>query len=62
MAARPSKSSVVLGAALMQVLWSAIRQTDLSTELEFAVVGGVILAWVVAEELLRRFGRRRRAA
>ncbi len=53
---------VVLGAALMQVLWSAIRQTDLSTELEFAVVGGVILAWVVAEELLRRLGRRRRAA
>lgn len=50
---------VVLGAALMQVLWSAIRQTDMKTEIEFAVVGGVILVWVVAEELLRRVARRR---
>ena len=53
---------VVLGAGLMQVLWSAIRQTDISTELEFAVVGGVILAWVVAEEWIKRVARARRPA
>lgn len=45
---------VVLGASLMQVLRSAIVQTDLQTELEFAVVGAVILAWVVVEEVVRR--------
>ena len=53
---------VVLGAALMQVLRSAIVQTDFATEIEFAVVGGVILIWVVSEELLRRLWWRRTGA
>ncbi|MBK8977985.1 MAG: ABC transporter permease [Planctomycetes bacterium] len=50
---------VVLGAGLMQVVLSAVRQTGIDTEIEFAIVGGVILVWVVAEELLRRAWRRR---
>jgi len=45
---------VVLGAGLMQVLRSAIVQMDMATELEFAVVGAVILVWVVVEQLARR--------
>jgi len=55
-----SVAGVVLGAGMMQVLRSAITQSEFATEIEFAVVGGVILAWVVAEELLRRAVWRRR--
>jgi ribose transport system permease protein len=51
---------VVLGAALMQVLKNAIRLVADSNQLEFAVVGAVILAGAAADEGLRRLWRRGR--
>ena len=52
---------VVLGAALMQVLQNAINLVAASNQLEFAVVGAVILLGAAADEGLRRLLRRRRA-
>ncbi|MCL4202766.1 MAG: hypothetical protein KJ000_09735 [Pirellulaceae bacterium] len=45
---------VVIGAAIMQVLYNAINILGISTQLEFAIIGGVILAGVAVDELLRR--------
>ena len=47
---------VVLGAALMQVLRNAITLIDwIPDNVEFAVIGAVILAGAIADELVRRF-------
>ena len=54
---------VVLGAALMQVLRNSITLIDwIPDNVEFAVIGAVILVGAIADELVRRFmsGRRRR--
>jgi ribose transport system permease protein len=51
---------VVLGSALMQVLPNTIRLLFDSDRLEFAVVGGVILAGAVVDQLVARWSRRRR--
>lgn len=53
-------TGVVLGAALMQVLSNAINLVADSNQLEFAVVGAVILLGAAADEGLRRLLRRRR--
>jgi ribose transport system permease protein len=51
---------VVLGASLMQLLQNTINLTAESNELEFAVVGAVILAGAALDEGLRRWWRRSR--
>lgn len=51
---------VVLGAALMQLLSNTINLVADSNQLEFAVVGGVILAGAAADEILARLVRARR--
>jgi ribose transport system permease protein len=51
---------VVLGASLMQVLSNAINLVADSNQLEFAVVGAVILVGAAADEGVRRLLRRRR--
>lgn len=53
-----SISGVIIGAALMQVLRNAIVLLDIPTQLEFAIIGGVILLGVGAEELVRKSARR----
>lgn len=53
---------VVLGAALMRVLAMAINLVGDSNQLEFAVVGAVILVGAAADEGVRRLWRRRRAS
>jgi ribose transport system permease protein len=53
---------VVLGAALMQVLSNAINLVADSTQLEFAVVGAVILFGAAADEGVRKLLSRRRAS
>ncbi|GAB4161869.1 MAG: ABC transporter permease [Planctomycetota bacterium] len=50
---------VVLGASLMQVLQNAINLVAEGNQLEFAVVGAVILIGAAADELVRRFFSRR---
>jgi ribose transport system permease protein len=51
---------VIIGAALMQVLRNAITLIDwINDNVEFAVIGVVILGGVMADEVLRRFFARR---
>ncbi len=50
---------VVIGAAVMRVLYNAINVLGLPTQLEFAIIGLVILAGVIADELVKRAGRKR---
>jgi ribose transport system permease protein len=53
---RGGESSIVgvlVGATLMQVLRNAIVLVDIPSQLEFAIIGGVILVGVSAEELAR---------
>ena len=52
-------AGVVLGASLMQVLSNAINLVADSNQLEFAIVGAVILIGAAADEGLRRLLRRR---
>ncbi len=51
---------VVIGTAVMQVLRNTITLTDwIPNNVEYAVIGFVILCGVVTDELLRRFVSRR---
>lgn len=52
---------VVIGAAVMQVLRNSINMLKIPTQLEFAIIGAVILVGVVADELVKRYAARRRA-
>lgn len=45
---------VVIGATVMQVLRNAITLLGIPTQLEFAIIGGVILLGVTADELFKR--------
>ncbi|RMG36090.1 MAG: ABC transporter permease [Planctomycetota bacterium] len=51
---------VILGAAVMRLLYNSINMLGLPTTLEFAIVGAVILVAVIADELVRRAASRRR--
>jgi len=53
---------VIIGAALMQVLRNTITLTTRHHNMEFAIIGAVILAGVIADELMKRYHVRRRAA
>lgn len=46
---------VLLGAALMRVLYNAINLLRIPAQLEFAIIGAVILLGVVADELVQRW-------
>ncbi|CAN5912275.1 ABC transporter permease [soil metagenome] len=45
---------VIIGAAVMRVLYNSINVLGISTQLEFAIIGLVILLGVMADEGLRR--------
>ena len=53
---------VIIGAAVMRVLYNAINVLGIPTQLEFAIIGAVILVGVIADELIRRVAAQRRAA
>jgi len=53
---------VIVGAALMQVLRNMITLVTTHNNIEFAIIGAVILAGVIVDELVRRYAVRRRAA
>ena len=54
---------VVIGAALMQVLRNMIILVEwIPTHIEYAIIGGVILAGVSADEVIKRIASKRRAA
>jgi ribose transport system permease protein len=52
---------VVVGTALMQVLYNLIVLLKISDKLEFAIIGAVILVGVMADEFIRGIAARRRA-
>lgn len=53
---------VIVGTALMQVLRNMINLTTRHHNMEFAIIGGVILIGVIADELMKRYATSRRAA
>ena len=52
---------VVIGTAVMQTLYNLIVLLKISDKLEFAIIGAVILAGVMGDELLKRIAARRQA-
>ncbi len=55
-----SIAGVVIGAAVMRVLYNSINILGIPTQLEFAIIGAVILAGVVVDELIKRMVARQR--
>jgi ribose transport system permease protein len=55
-----SISGVIIGTAIVRVLYNAINILGISTTLEFAVVGLVILVGACAEEVLKSLTAKRR--
>ena len=53
---------VIIGAALMQVLRNMITLATTHSNIEFAIIGAVILFGVIADELVKRYAVKRRAA
>ena len=53
---------VVIGAAVMQVLYNSINLVGFATQLEPAIIGGVLLLSVTVDELVRKYAARRRTA
>jgi ribose transport system permease protein len=53
---------VVIGAAVMRVLYNAINLLRIPTTLEFSIIGIVILGGVIVDELARRYAERRRTS
>jgi len=52
---------VVIGAALMRVLRNSITMLGIPSQLEFAIIGAVILVGVISDELVKRYAQKRRA-
>jgi ribose transport system permease protein len=52
---------VIIGTAVMQILNNLILLMKISDELEFAIIGSVILFGVIADEFVKRIGAKRRA-
>jgi ribose/xylose/arabinose/galactoside ABC-type transport system permease subunit len=53
---------VIIGAAVMRVLYNSINILGIPSQLEFAIIGMVILIGVLADELVKRLAARRRMA
>ena len=52
---------VIIGSAVMRVLYNAINTLKLDTKLEWLVIGVVILTGVIADEVVKRVVAARRA-
>jgi ribose transport system permease protein len=52
---------VLIGTALMRALNNSINMLGIPNQLEFVIIGGVILGGVMIDELVRRLAARRRA-
>lgn len=53
---------VLIGAAVMRVLYNSIILLEIPSQLEFCIIGSVILAGVIVDELFKRLAAARRAA
>jgi ribose/xylose/arabinose/galactoside ABC-type transport system permease subunit len=54
-------AGVIIGAAVMQILKNSINLLDFPTQLEYAIIGAVLLTGVTADELTKRLAARRKA-
>ena len=52
---------MIIGAAVMRVLYNAINTLGIDTKLEWVVIGVVILTGVIADEVVKRIVAARRA-
>jgi ribose transport system permease protein len=52
---------VVVGTAVLRVLYNSINVLGMPTQLEDFIIGMVILAGVIVDELVKRYAARRRA-
>jgi ribose transport system permease protein len=52
---------VVIGSAVMRVLYNSINILRIPTHWEFAIIGAVILSGVIVDELVKRIAARRRS-
>ncbi len=50
---------VVIGAAVLRLLYNAINILGIPTQLEFAIIGAVILVGVIADEIVKRLSAAR---
>lgn len=50
---------VIIGAAVMRVLYNAINILHIPTHLEFSIIGFVILSGVIVDEIVRRIVKKR---
>ncbi len=57
-----SIAGVIVGIAVMRVLYNSINLLGIDTQLEFTIIGVVILGGVTADELVKRWAASRRAA
>jgi ribose transport system permease protein len=53
-------AGVIIGAAVMQILKNSINLLDFPTQLEYAIIGAVLLIGVTADELTKRVAARRK--
>ncbi len=53
---------VLIGTALMRVLYNSINMLGIPTHIEYVIIGFAILAGVIGDELVKRLAARRRAA
>jgi ribose/xylose/arabinose/galactoside ABC-type transport system permease subunit len=53
-------AGVIIGAAVMQILKNSINLLDFPTQIEYAIIGSVLLLGVIADELTKRVAARRR--
>ena len=60
--AQGSITGVVLGSAIVQLLINAITLMGIPSQLQDLVIGSVILAGVIVDEMVKRIGAARRAA
>ena len=56
-----SIAGVIIGAAVMRVLYNAINTLGIDTRLEWAIIGIVILTGVIADEVVKRLVASKRA-
>jgi ribose transport system permease protein len=52
---------VIIGTAVLRVLYNSINILHIPTHLEFAIIGAVILSGVIVDESVKRFAAKRRA-
>ena len=53
---------VIIGSAVMRVLYNSINILRIPTHWEFAIIGAVILSGVIVDELVKRVAARRRSS